>query len=495
MKPTNKDKDELMIHCYDLYKNNPLELAIIREFDEKYQSDQAIKWYTRETFVFRLLNKGLRTQNLDLLFFFRFFISDLQKQIEENQCQQRLQIYRAQLMSIEELNELRNSIGEYISVNSFFSTSRDRSYALFLLGDNNSAYEDLQKILFEIDADPNHAGVKPFADISSKSDFSNECEVLIILGAVFRLEKIYLNENNIWIIDVTLASCDDYQLKIPIDQIKQENHDEKTNLFSFGKLLHQMNKFDEAEKYYRRLLKEFANDSNQTSLCYYHIGRVYSGRGKYKHGILWYEKSLKTATKCQDTDKSNIADCYNSIANIHRRQENYRQALQFYEKALQIWEEEYGDDHLKIAMCLINIAVIYDIEEKYTEALQCLGKALKIKQKYHGNNHSDVAILHNNIGLVHQHCHQFDLALESFQQALDIYQTLPQEQHREYAITLENMGYLLEEMESWKSALVYFEEAASIYRHLLSSEHPKMIEIEQNIRHLSFLINRNTVSE
>ena len=158
---------------------------------------------------------------------------------------------------------------------------------MFLLGDVNSIYEDLQKILFQIDADPKHVGVKPFADISSESDFKNECEVLIMLGAVFRLEKIHLSEDNVWFIDLTLASSNDYQLTIPVE------HGEQTNLFSFGKLLHQMNKFDEAGKYYQRLLIEFSNDSYQTSLCYYHIGRVYSGRRKYKYAIRWYKKSLK----------------------------------------------------------------------------------------------------------------------------------------------------------------------------------------------------------
>ena len=490
MKPTNKDKHELMIRCYELYKNNPSELAVVHEFDHEYQSNKALWWYTRETFLFRLLNKGLRTQNIDLLFCFRFFLSDLQKQIEDHQCQQRMEIYRAQLMSIEELNELKNSIGEYISINSFFSTSRDRNYALFLLGDLKSVYDDFhQKVLFQIDADPTHAGVKAFADISVESDFKNECEVLIMLGAVFRLENIYSTEQNIWIIDLTLTNCDDCQLKNPIDPTKD------IDLFTFGKLLHQMNKFDEAEKYFRRLLKEFANDVNQTSLCYYHIGRVYSSRRKPKDAIIWYDKTLKTMMEFGDFDKLNLADCYNSIGNIHRRQENYRVALQFYEKALHIWKEEYGDDHLKIAMCLINIGVIYDFEEHYDQALECLEKALLIKEKYQENNQSDIAILYNNIGLVHQHARRFDLALENFQQALNIYQTLSHEQNQDYAITLEYIGHVLEQMEHWTNALSSLKEAASIYRQVLSSEHRKVTELEQDIQHISVLINKHTTSE
>jgi tetratricopeptide (TPR) repeat protein len=488
MKPTSKDKDELISRCKELYKNNHSQLLIINEFQETYTSDQVVWWYTRDTFLYRLLNKALRIQNIDLLFAFQFFISDLQKQLELDQCSQAMKIYRAQLMSKDEIQELQNSIGEYISINSFFSTSQDKKYAIFLLGDTKSIRDDLQRVLFEIDADPSHAGIKPFADISSKSYFPNECEILIMSGAIFRLNGIILNEENIWIINLTLSSDQDEELKSRIDQIKGEYNNQEINLFSFGKILHKMNKYDDAAKYYRRLLTEFSNDYKQTGLCCYHLGRVHSAKGNYEDSMKWYKKSLEIMMETMDAVDSNIAECFNSIGNIYRKQEDYKQALDAYQKALDIWEHALVDGHSKIDKCLINMGVVYHAMEDYNKALECHEKALKIKQECQEINHSDVAVLYNNIGIVHECLDQFDLALKHFEQALEIYRTSSDLQNIEYGITLENIGHLYENNEKWRQALIYFEEAVTVYRYTLSPTHPRIIQIEKDIGNVSSLI-------
>jgi hypothetical protein len=92
-------------------------------------------------------------------------------------------------MSSDELNSLRQNIGQFISVNSFFSTSIERETAKFLLGDINSLV-DLEPVLFEIDADPKIVTSKSFADISKHSHFTEESEVLFMLGSIFRLQSI-----------------------------------------------------------------------------------------------------------------------------------------------------------------------------------------------------------------------------------------------------------------------------------------------------------------
>ncbi|CAF0895731.1 unnamed protein product [Rotaria sp. Silwood1] len=488
MKPTVRDKDELISRCFELYKNNNSQLSIIKEFQDEYRSDRALWWYTRDTFLYRLLNKALRVQNIDLLFIFRFFIYDIQRQLEINQCLQAIQTYRGQLMSKDEVKELENSIGDYISINSFFSTTRDKNYAIFCLGDVNSIHNDLQRVLFEIDANPDHVGIKLFADISSKSYFPNECEVLIMLGAIFRLNNIILNEDNIWVCHLSLCSDQDSDLKSRINQIKREYIDQQNTIFSLGNILHQMKKYDDAEKYYRRLLTEFLNDHKQTGLCYYHLGRVYSGRNNYEHSIKWYEKSLKIMMETMNSDDLNIAKCYNSIGNIYRKKEDYKQALEAYQKALSIWTRAPDENHLKVAMCLINMAVVHNATENNNDALECLEKALKIKQEYHGTNHSDVAELYNNIGLVHECLDDFDLALENFKRALEIYRTAFHSQNIDYGLTLENIGYLYKHDKQWRQALTYLEEAASVYHQILSATHPRVVQIKQDIQHVLSVI-------
>jgi len=115
--------------CKKEYENNPKELVFVGEFEKDYRSDKALWWYTRDSFLYRMLNKALRVQNIDLLFLLRFVIGDIYQQLK-------------QVMSIDELNTLRQSIDNLISINSFFSTSLNSS----------EITSDLCRVLFVIDA-------------------------------------------------------------------------------------------------------------------------------------------------------------------------------------------------------------------------------------------------------------------------------------------------------------------------------------------------------
>jgi hypothetical protein len=59
------------------YRDNAVELAKIEEFFRSYTPESCIRWYTKDSFRYRLLNKAFRTENIDIIFKFRFFIVDL----------------------------------------------------------------------------------------------------------------------------------------------------------------------------------------------------------------------------------------------------------------------------------------------------------------------------------------------------------------------------------------------------------------------------------
>jgi hypothetical protein len=110
MESVETDKQELIKLCKKEYKDNETQLAILREFEENYSQKNALWWYTRESFLYRMLNKALRVQNIDVLFLFRFFIRDIHRSLERNQCQSPIHAYRGQVLSSEELNNLRNQL-------------------------------------------------------------------------------------------------------------------------------------------------------------------------------------------------------------------------------------------------------------------------------------------------------------------------------------------------------------------------------------------------
>ena len=76
------DKNELVSFCKQYYKTNHVQLMIIKEFEKDYSSERSLWWYTRHSFLSRLLNKALRTENIDIIFKFRFFIKELYRQLK-----------------------------------------------------------------------------------------------------------------------------------------------------------------------------------------------------------------------------------------------------------------------------------------------------------------------------------------------------------------------------------------------------------------------------
>ncbi|CAF1478908.1 unnamed protein product [Adineta steineri] len=303
LKSSEIDKIELINLCQNEYDGNYTELNNLLEFQQDYSPNKVLWWYTKESFFYKILNTALRTQNIHMIFLFRSFIYDIYRQLQKYQSKKVVRVYRCQLMSNDELNNLKQNIDQFISVNSFFSTSDERSTALFLLGDITTQI-DLERVLFEIDADPKIVNTKPFADISQHSDFPDESEVLFMIGSIFRLNSIDRGDDQIWIIKMTLCNDDEHDLKQVLMYMKQQIENEETNLRRLGNVLWEMGKFDLAEKYFNRSLKQLpSNDPLHISL-YEDLGKLASQTGDYDMSMKWRQKLL--TFKAENSLASNV---------------------------------------------------------------------------------------------------------------------------------------------------------------------------------------------
>ncbi|CAF1293789.1 unnamed protein product [Rotaria sordida] len=293
MHHTSNARQELIDICKKNDRENSLELSIINEFESTYKSENAIWWYTRECCFYRILNKALRIQDFDMLFLLRFFITDLSKQLnkEYDRCLREMptrdiiRVYRGQAIHVNELKLIKASIGEFISMNSFLSTSLRRSTALSFVN-TIELHDEIDRVLFEIDIDP-RAKTKAFSNIDQLSYFKCEDEVLIMLGALFRIESVNRdNEKQFWIVHVTLANEDDYHLKETFVHMKEKIGDE-TNLHSIGKILTEMGEYEQARKCYKRMIYEAQIDES--------IG--YSGLGWADHWLNEYDEALNNTQR------------------------------------------------------------------------------------------------------------------------------------------------------------------------------------------------------
>lgn len=290
------DRDELIELCRNRYKDNPKELSYIDDFESDYSSEKVLEWYSSETFFYKTMNAALRQPDIHVIFLFRSYISDIYHQLLKHQSNKTLEVYRCQVMSKAELKDLKNNVGQIISVNSFFSTSMKRKKALPFLNESTIS-DDLEQILFEINVEPKMAKTKPFADISEQSEHPDELEVLFMLGSIFRLKSVDQNRDGMWIIRMTLCSDDENGLNQVFLHMKEQIGGRDSNLRTLGNLLRRMNKLDLAEKYFLRLLKELPpNDPSLVSL-YEELGDVASQNGDLDKSVHWHQKAALLKNK------------------------------------------------------------------------------------------------------------------------------------------------------------------------------------------------------
>ena len=200
MEHSEDELEQMVSYCQVRYGSNQRTRELIDEFRRDYCTGKVIWWYTRDTFIFDMVNRALRILEADIIVNMGFYIHDLHRRIEHlHACQLTeygggsFALYRGQGLSITDFERLKSNQGGLMSFNGFLSTSDDQEVSL-VFAESMSVEKDRIGILFEMVIDPNTAAT-PFAKIKEESYFPGEDETLFTMHAVFRTVHInYLNE-------------------------------------------------------------------------------------------------------------------------------------------------------------------------------------------------------------------------------------------------------------------------------------------------------------
>ncbi|CAF4999990.1 unnamed protein product, partial [Rotaria sp. Silwood1] len=384
--------------------------------------------------------------------------------------------YYSYLITDEEFEQLKKSIGKFISINTFLITTFQREKAFLALKQANNSH----KILFEIYANPSINDIQPYADIKLFNSSINQSQILFMLGSIFHIEN-FSQQDDIWICQMKLSSRNHPDLKNIFEQIQKEDGDIEKDLISFGNFLARIGQYDNAEKYYKHILNELPSNHLDIHIVYRNLGNVAYIKNNYDQSLEYHLKSLEIKKRLFKNDDSNIADSYNCLGIVYFNKNNYKQAINSYEKALKILNSTSDNDHSKIAACLNNISLVYRTEQNYSKALEYYKKVLDIEKKYLSEDHIDLGQTYHNIGALYWCCGFYDNAMEYYNLSLENkYRYLPSN-HSSIAMTLENIGLIHENKNNVQEALKYYREAAAIYRQTLSSTHSDILQIENNI--------------
>ena len=482
--PRNQQaKKEMLNMCRQYYRGNPKQQKLIDEFEHTYQPNEAIQWYSKQSFIYKLVNKALRCEDIDQLHKFRFFIGDLSENLVRKHQQlvhsgtRTLTVYRGAKLSSEELEKLNENQGKLISTNGFLSTSRLREPAV-AFAKKRTKRTDAVPVLFEITCAVQQLGdAIIFADIADCSEYPNEKEVLFDLSAAFRLETIQL-VGQLWIINMS-ASADGQAITHDYIEVMRRETKERSLAIMLGRLICQMGEYQKSQKYFEQLLV----DLNGEDLAWieFNIGRALHYKSEWKVAREYYDRAYDRMMSADPPRIKDSAYVLNSIGSIVQAQGKYDKALDFYQRALKIYNDCYSTVHPDIAYSLHNIGCIFHIQGKYDEALEEHQRALKIRRKHYHSDHPDIARSLNNIGNVLNTQGKHNEALEYFERALEIRKKIYPTSHPDIAYSHNNIGIVLDNQEKYDKALNFHRQALNIREKHYPIGHPDVATSLNNI--------------
>jgi tetratricopeptide (TPR) repeat protein len=428
----NQLKKDMIEQCQFEYDNNHEQLD---EFDKDCTQENVLAWYTKDTFVYRLVNKAFRTRNIHLICKFRYFIILLHNKLKELSIQQQGEIspivYRGQMMKTKELETLQSNIGSLISMNTIMSTTTDENIARGFIAGAEVA------VIFHINIrNTNSNHLYPFADISRFSFMPHEKEVLFFPSAVFRIDSFELENDSIRIVKLTLTNetiedveqitnvfdnvirlqygellekTDDYHLYARYHRFltgRTFSLDEIIAMIKYINPVRLMNTAGDCQKsieYYIQLLSNtnFINDNSKIILNII-IGNNYFQLRQYDEALVYYYIGFSLL----DENNRLTGEVQNKLGDLYRERNDLENALSCYREAFKIISSHRTTDKILPSICM-KIVDIDLKENNYENAKIYASRAHEIKE----HNQQKPMFL-NNQDLLKFHQHQPNIELD-----------------------------------------------------------------------------------
>ena len=470
--PSDKSAKQQMIDvCRQYYQGSDRELSQINEFERTYTKSDCIRWYTRETFVYKMVNKALRTEDIQQLHTFRFYINDLSSKLAEESKTRQMEedeetstkIYRGAQLLPNELEQFQSNEGKLISMNGYLSASRLKWVAEGFARNEPRRLNSLS-VLFEIECFHSEDQYSIFADITRFSEIPEEQEVLFDIGAVFKIERI-CPDDQMWKIYLTASNDGQEITREYIEEIKKEMLEESVRIL-FGSLLTRMGRYDRAETYFYQLLKNPGGEN--LAQIHNQLGLVYHAKAQFIQAM----KHFHLAYELIDQSHRDSAVLLRNISAVLIEQGYHQKALEHSKKAMKVLEELNEECQLEMAHCLQSIGLSYFGLRMYTESLEFSQRALNIKRNCLPENHVHIAESLNSIGMIYLMTKDFERALIYYQLSLEMYQICLPDDHPAIANVFHNIGDYSFHKNQYDQALQYYHLAWIMKKKSLPFDHP-----------------------
>jgi hypothetical protein len=390
---TSEELSETWEACRSEYPSNSPELTKINSLANEYTPDEAIRNYSKSTFVFRIVNQACRTENVRWIYRFRAYIRDLHEQVKNLDIQQGTNgikssiktVYRGKVLSGCLLQQLIDNERGLISMNGFLSTTLCSETSHIYAGIEQPIEEGHISVKFILTI---HKVKQPYADISSCSAVPDDEEVLFSLGPIWLIESIEYKEN---FHEIRLASNNN--LDPSLDKLRENSTKNECNLSSVGDILRKLGNYEDAEWFYQKRLTQNGLSDKIRGDIYNNLGTMQKEMGNVSSALKYFKEaalSLKLSlAKSTDTTppreiyvtdtQSILISAYNSMGTLYHNSHDFDAARECYEQALEV------KNGPKIEMAIVhdNLGYLYFCSGNYEQAREHHTAAVKLIDESH----------------------------------------------------------------------------------------------------------------
>lgn len=372
-------------YCDKHYKNDR---HYLRYLEHDYKAKDAIKEYTKANFLHELVNRALRTEDIEEVYRFRWYLAQLCSNLEqETECyrsrQQQIgvsviKLYRGQLCSPDELKRICDGSG-FIATNGFLSTTYDRSVAIaFAESAKGAPGGDTALLLLEITVNLNQTSSTILAETSHFGNFKQEEEVLFGLGAHFEKEgKCVQDEEGRWILKMqaTYLGQEIASHYVSCRLTEMANFSSPSSLHStflkmiLSQMLIEMGQYKKAIKFLDLILP---TTDEERAIRYFGLADAKLSCIDDQERVTIVDEAVALLTEAVDLFVSlknllRTANTLRRLADALVLKEEYTLAKNHYQQAHRIYR---GIDRQEanIASCINGLADVYLAEKSYDQA-------------------------------------------------------------------------------------------------------------------------------
>lgn len=448
---------ELVEYCRKMYATNPVQLNIVDEFERDYDQSKAIHWYTKDTFLYKLINKALRTRHVETLYNMRTFIRHLHQQLVQlcptdtrASSTSILTLYRGQRMATDEFEKLKTKQGGLLSISNFLSTSASQEIALIYAGESN---DEMTAVVFQITLDLNYTTDSSFACIERFSHFGEtEHEWLFSMGTVFRIGKIELL-NKIWYIHLTLTNDQDEMLgKLTTHMSKLIQMERPNPLVPLCRLFARMDEFKFAIELCEKYIDLEDGWEIQATL-YDTLALVQVEEEENNLALRYHQEALDIVVKHVDKDDPLLAPYHNNVAISSSAAKRDQQAIEHYQIAINLELKATQPDYTSVAYAYDSMGVIlFYVFNKYDEALYCYKHALELMIEHLPSAHPDILSVYRTMADIYEIQNETNKALDVLYKCLDAEEKSFEPSSHDIVITCQHIAEIYKKQKRFKEA-------------------------------------------